>query len=240
MTGIQGPDGHIKNGGYVTTPGTTTTARVKPQQWIHTTTSKIEVTQNKDGSFTESKTTTDGAGTTTQNTTYEFDANGNKIIKSVSTETAEFYGSHKKVEYVDKDGDGYADYKIETSINPKGKPVKTKFKGKPDNSIEMNKRNMAVLSGDKSKVVWGTEIQSTSTTSESDSPSTTLKDLHKKNEETLKQLRANVKIEQEFQNDEDRQIEQDRKESIQNYQTEDKEAKLAEYRKLIEHGFNLE
>ena len=66
----------------------------------------------------------------------------------------EFYGGKTKTEYVDKDGDGFADYIVETGID--GKQKKTKLPNiKGASSQEMNNRNMEVLNGGNKGLVYG-------------------------------------------------------------------------------------
>ena len=131
---------------------TSATSKIKAVPFPTSTTSTVQI--NKDGTYTETETIKDGSGVKTKRTIVEYDQDGNRIIKSVTKEVDEFYGGKKKTEYVDKDGDGFADYIVETGID--GKQKKTKLPNiKGASSQEMNNRNMEVLNGGNKGLVYG-------------------------------------------------------------------------------------
>ena len=104
---------------------------------METTTTK-SVKQNKDGTFSEVTITKDGSGTYEQETICEYTPDGEKVIKSVRRKDSPLYGIPTETEYIDTDGDGFADCEIQRSLN---KEIKTKYPNINDEQDACNREN---------------------------------------------------------------------------------------------------
>ena len=108
--------------------------KLKPMK---TTTTKT-IKQNKDGTFSEVTITKDGSGIYEQETICEYTPDGEKVIKSVRRKDSPLYGIPTETEYIDTDGDGFADCEIQRSLN---KEIKTKYPNINDEQDACNREN---------------------------------------------------------------------------------------------------
>ncbi len=104
---------------------------------------------NQDGSVTVTTKWIEGAVTKERNVTFVYDKDGNKVIKSVKNTENLLYGiGQKTVEYVDKDGDGFADVKV-TKDSMSGEPKEEAIKYpklKDSDSRQRVERDMKLVS----------------------------------------------------------------------------------------------
>lgn len=90
---------------------------------MKTTTTKT-IKQNKDGTFSEITVTKDASGTYEQETICGYTPDGERVIKSVRRKDNPLYGIPSETEYIDSDGDGFADCEVQRMLGHDGKPTK--------------------------------------------------------------------------------------------------------------------